>query len=111
MSDRIYVEVGNRLRRARETLGWTQSDVETVSAGKFTQQTLSLYERGARKITLDQVADLADLYGVAPLWFLAGLSKDGDQVVNIGGLTPDDKKFILQTIYRFRTEAKEPDEA
>lgn len=60
----IELEIGSRLRSARRSAGLTQEGVEVMTAGEFTQPSLSAYERGVHCISIPRLVALAELYGV-----------------------------------------------
>jgi transcriptional regulator with XRE-family HTH domain len=75
--ERFEVEVGRRIRQAREKRGWTQRQL--AEALQLTQSTVSLYESGLRKAsvhlmcrvasTLDvPVTDLLPIGTAEPFW-------------------------------------------
>lgn len=59
-------EVGARFRRLRESRGLSLRAVERLSGGEFKQPVTSMFERGARGMTLDRFAALCAVYGVRP---------------------------------------------
>ena len=57
------VEVGQRIRALRESLGWTQGELATRL--ERTQTAVSYWESGRRSLSLDDLVDVARILGVA----------------------------------------------
>lgn len=77
MSDepnRHQQELAERLRQARELAGLSQTQV----AAKLVMHrpTVSEIEAGRRKVSAQEVSQLADLYGVSVDWLLTGKTAD-----------------------------------
>lgn len=66
------LELGGRLRAARERAGLTLSQVAVISAGEFSACAAGSYERGDRAPTVERLDRLARLYGVALTEILPG---------------------------------------
>lgn len=65
IDSRAYAqEVGIRLRAIRVQQGLSLQQVETRSAGRWRTAALGSYERADRMITPQQLAGLAEFYGV-----------------------------------------------
>ena len=65
MPDNSYnVEVGRRMRAARKSLRLSLSRVQELSQGEFRSSVLGAYERGDRRITIERLHRLADIYGI-----------------------------------------------
>lgn len=64
--DRLALEIGRALRRARRARGLTLRELTRLSAGRFKATSVAGYERGERTISLERFCDLCVLYGVAP---------------------------------------------
>ncbi len=58
--------VGEKLRRMRQERGLSLQEVCELSGGSFVVSTLSAYERGKRSLSLERLAELADIYGQSP---------------------------------------------
>lgn len=76
------VEIGRRLREAREKRGLTQ--VVAASRLGIVQPTLYAYESGARTPPLRFLQKAAKLYGVRACWVL-----EGDEAETVGGADLD----------------------
>ena len=63
-----FVEIGKRLKEARESSGLTQSDVEEMTG--INRVTISNIERGQKKIDSLLLKKLADIYGYSLMYFL-----------------------------------------
>ncbi|MGH3094692.1 MAG: helix-turn-helix domain-containing protein [Streptosporangiales bacterium] len=70
--------LGARLRSVRERLGLTRRDVERQSYGRWKAATVASYEAGARTLTVERLAELADFYG-ASMPELLGASNSTDR--------------------------------
>lgn len=66
LTDRLTVELGRALRRARVERGLTLRGVEDASRGAFKATSVAGYERGERKITVERFFRLARFYGRDP---------------------------------------------
>lgn len=56
--------IGRRLRQVRHDHGWTLDEVAALSAGEFTRNALSNYERGERNLSVARLLRLASIYQV-----------------------------------------------
>jgi transcriptional regulator with XRE-family HTH domain len=63
-----YVEIGKRLKKAREASSFTQTEVEEMTG--IDRITVSIIERGQKKIDSLLLKKLADLYGYSLMYFL-----------------------------------------
>lgn len=106
--------LGDRLRQARETKGWSLVDVAAKTGWHFS--TIAGWERGVRKPDPDKLATLARLYDVSAD-VLLGLTEDpppehhrkltpDEQLAEMGiwmrglGATEDDVRLIKELIER-----------
>ena len=64
--------VTENLRRIRIARGWTLSDVERKSHGRWKAVVIGSYERADRSLSIAKAIELADFYGV-PLAYLLGI--------------------------------------
>ena len=76
--DRLALEIGKALRRARRARGLTLRELTRLSAGRFKATSVAGYERGERTISVERFCELCILYGVAPQAVL------GDILVAVG---------------------------
>ncbi|CAO5255147.1 putative DNA-binding protein [Frankia sp. AgKG'84/4] len=58
------LELGRRLRAARNRRGLSLLDVQQRTHGRWTAGTLGAYERGSRTLRVHRLVELADLYDV-----------------------------------------------
>ena len=63
--------VGEALRRARKSLGYTLQEVSAATRGRFKPSGIGGYERAEREISLQRFCELADVYGIPPDRLLA----------------------------------------
>lgn len=70
MTDDARTEIATRLRRAREAAGLSQGQV--ARRLDLHRPTVSEIEAGRRRVTADEVARFADLYGVSAEWITTG---------------------------------------
>jgi transcriptional regulator with XRE-family HTH domain len=68
------VEVGERLKAAREKAGLLQP--EFAERLGLLPRTYANYERGERPISVDAVKALYEMFSVDPVWLLSGPSND-----------------------------------
>ncbi|HEY7661136.1 MAG TPA: helix-turn-helix transcriptional regulator [Actinomycetota bacterium] len=71
MGKHVTRNLGRALRRAREARGFSLRDASRSSGGRFTPSGIAGYERGERRISVERLCALADLYGVRPDRLLA----------------------------------------
>ena len=74
--------LGARLRAVRRQLGMTLEQVEQRSQGRFKMVVVGSYERADRAITVQKLAELAEVYGLRTEQLLPG---DGAAVPAAGG--------------------------
>ena len=58
------VELGQRLRQARKSRGWSLLEIEDMTDGDFKASVMGAYERGERSVSARRLCKLADLYEV-----------------------------------------------
>ena len=75
--------LGTRLRAVRRQLGMTLEQVEQRSQGRFKMIVVGSYERADRAITVQRLAELAEVYGVRTEQLLPG---DGAAAGNCGSI-------------------------
>jgi transcriptional regulator with XRE-family HTH domain len=56
--------LGERLRLARRSRGWSLTEVEAISDGEFKASVVGAYERGERSLTVHRMVRLAAVYGI-----------------------------------------------
>lgn len=71
VASQVTRNLGIALRRAREELGLSLRDVGRRSGGRFTASGIAGYERGERRISVERLCELAEIYGVPPERLLA----------------------------------------
>jgi transcriptional regulator with XRE-family HTH domain len=60
-----HLDVMTTLRIVRLVAGYTLEDVERISNGEFTKQTVGSYERNHRNITVKKLLRLCEVYGIS----------------------------------------------
>ncbi|MBL6748949.1 MAG: helix-turn-helix transcriptional regulator [Nevskia sp.] len=73
-SDDINLEIGKRLKAAREKTGLLQPDF-AVRLG-ISPRAYGSYERGERTLTVEALKALYDLFHIDPVWILSGPGAD-----------------------------------
>jgi len=73
-SDLINLEIGQRLKAARENTGLLQPDF-AVRLG-ISPRAYGSYERGERSLTIEALKALYDIFHVDPIWILSGPGAD-----------------------------------
>src|SRR3990172_1763786 len=63
----LAVELGKRLRKAREAAGLSQRQASAKSGGEFPPIVIGSYERGDRNVTIPRLDRLCRVYGVSVL--------------------------------------------
>lgn len=66
MSDSVRERIAARLRLARESAGLTQGQVARLM--QMHRPTISEIEAGRRRVSAEELAQLAGLYGVSTTW-------------------------------------------
>lgn len=97
----MFEDFGERLRRLR-----TAANISQKALGKKINRgggTISKYESGAMKPTLDVAVDLA-FYLKVSLDELFGY--ESNSTVSTFGLTDEQKEIVSQLIFLFRTQSK-----
>jgi transcriptional regulator with XRE-family HTH domain len=64
VDDRVALDLGRRLRSVREQQGLTLRSAAKRSGGRFAASLLGAYERGERAVSVQRLAELADVYDV-----------------------------------------------
>lgn len=64
VDDRVALELGRKLRSVREQQGLTLRSAAARSEGLFAASLLGAYERGERAVSVQRLAELADVYDV-----------------------------------------------
>lgn len=100
MVDQKRVEIGLRLKQAREYLGLSQE--EAAKSAKISRSAISLIENGQRKLDSVELMNLAKLYQHPVSYFTgdesAELSTDEVSALarNYAELSDNDKKELMQ---------------
>ena len=76
--------IASRLRVARESAGLSQGQVARKLG--MHRPTLTEIEAGRRRVTAEELAKLADIYGVDATWITSNRPSDA---------TPDDERILL----------------
>lgn len=61
----FYEELGKRLRETRRARRLSLDDVAERSGGRWNGAVLGTYERGQRRISIEDLRDLSEFYGVS----------------------------------------------
>lgn len=108
----ITVQIGARLREAREYLGFTQEEVaEKIALGRTA---ITGIENGRRKVTAEELARFAALYNRPLDYFIGTVSKPPPDELTAAlfratqGLTKDDKEQVLKFAQFLRHAGKAP---
>lgn len=76
MPEKTDSSVAQRLREAREASGLSQGQVARKL--DLHRPTVTEIEAGRRKVSAEEVAKFADLYGVTAEWIVSGASADDE---------------------------------
>jgi transcriptional regulator with XRE-family HTH domain len=82
------LELGRRLRAARNRRGMSLIDVQERTQGRWTAGTLGAYERGSRTLRVHRLVELAELYDV-PATLLVPPSRDSRDTEGLPALAID----------------------
>ncbi len=97
--------VGQRIRAARENAGWSQADL-AVRMGR-TQTAISYWESGRRLPGLDDLIELADVFGLSPAALLPASSARTPNPIMLRSVAEDiDSKILANQLEDFATEAE-----
>ncbi len=84
MGKHVTRDLGRALRQAREERGLSLREASRRSQGRFTPSGIAGYERGERRISVERMCALAEVYGVRPERLLAaGLHPAGAAPVEV----------------------------
>ncbi len=81
--DGFNQSLGDRLRLARRSRGWSLSEVETISDGEFKASVVGAYERGERSLTVQRLVRLAATYDVPLDSLLPRPSEPSDTMIDL----------------------------
>jgi len=109
--------IGDRLRQAREYLGFTQQQI--ADALGLHRPSVSMIEAGERRVAADELQKLALIYSRPVAWFLGGeegppCAATRDLLATAQGLCEEDRaelmRFAEYLQYRKRAAAPRPTE-
>jgi len=110
----LRVEIAGRLRMARETSGLSQGQV--AKRLNMHRPTVSEIEAGRRRVSAEEIATFAKLYGIDANWITEGskdLAGDSDKILlaarQFSKLNEKDLERLMQLIQMLRG-AGGPDE-
>ncbi len=107
------VELGQRLREARKSRGWSLLEVEDLTQGDFKASVMGAYERGERSVSVQRLCKLADLYEV-PAGSLLPAPYDGSDkplVIDLSqaeNLSVDQANAMERFLNAIQTMRKDP---
>lgn len=81
--DGFNQSLGERLRLARRSRGWSLSEVESISGGEFKASVVGAYERGERSLTVQRLVRLAATYDVPLDSLLPRPSEPSDTMIDL----------------------------
>ena len=100
--------IGSRLRLGREMAGLTQGQVAKIRG--WHRPTVSEIEAGRRRVSADELANLADLYGISVSWIVEEKEEHSPSSARarlaareLGKLRAEDLDRLLELIRSFRT--------
>ena len=106
-------DLGRVLRRAREERGLSLREVSQRSHGSFTPSGIAGYERGERRISVERMCALSDVFGMPPERLLAdALHPPGAELqIDVENLSPAMRDLITAYIEEVLTmnRATDPD--
>lgn len=110
--DRAWQELGQRLREAREYLGYSQSEV--AEATGIPRPAISRFETGQRKVSVLELGRLATLYRRTPDFFLHPPEEVEDETVTAlfratRDLSDRDRQQVLRFAEFLRGAGPPPD--
>src|SRR3989442_852752 len=100
--------IATRLRKAREMAGLSQGQVARML--KFHRPTISESEAGRRRVSAEELAEMAKIYGVSVSWLAAENVKSADPerdrielaARKLSTLKPADLERLLKVIHALR---------
>lgn len=105
LDEHVTRALGKALRRAREERGLSLRNASRRSAGRFTPSGIAGYERGERRISVERLVALSEVYGVLPQRILAdGLRVPGELVEIDRGALEDLPRDVRHLITSFVEE-------
>lgn len=104
-NEEARIQIGHRLRLAREHAGLTQSHVAKELG--LHRPAVSEIEAGRRRLSADELAVLCDLYDVSSTWVLENRSEAPDAAVELAArklakLKPEDLDAVLSLLRTLR---------
>src|SRR5437016_5655954 len=95
---RVHIELGQRLRQARELAGLSQGQVARQLG--FHRPTISEIQAGRRRVSAEELSRLADLYDVSLSWLTKNVAEAVDSSVELAArelakLKKDDLNRVL----------------
>ena len=95
--------IGEELRRARNSVGWTRAQLAERMATDIHPQTLASYERGVRQCTIGRLVEICGTMGVsAPTLVKWGMQRAGLNLPLIG------MEIDLRAVIRDHQEKLDP---
>jgi len=110
-------QIASRLRSAREAANLSQAQV--AARLKKHRPTISEIEAGRRRVSADELASLAEMYGVSVEWVTSGVQPRAEPenerltlaMELLKGLKPEDLERVVAWLCRIYKNDEEEDEA
>ena len=109
-TDSKGVAIGARLRLAREQAGLSQGQVAKML--HLSRPSISEVEAGRRKVSAEELVELARIYGVSIYWLAGAEAEDGNTAQDrielaareLAKLKPEDLDRLLELLSALRTQ-------
>lgn len=93
--------VASRLKAAREQAGLSQGQVARMLS--MSRPSISEMEAGRRKVTVEEVTQLAEIYGVSVSWLATNESEVNDPAIELAArelakIKPEDLETVLKLL-------------
>lgn len=71
--ERFYVQLGQRLRDARNDIGCSQETVAHLLSPRLTRASIANIENGRQRTMAHHITQLSDILGVSLSWLMQGV--------------------------------------
>lgn len=75
-----YIQIGQRLRKAREAKGLTQAQLSEQLRIPLTPTAISLYEKGEREVSVDVLTEIARITNFSIEYLATGKLEDPESI-------------------------------